>query len=67
MTPARRNPFAGVTRTRAISAAVVVALIAGALLLSDGPVWIGAALAVLAAIGLGLAYRRDRRRGQRWF
>lgn len=53
--------------TRVISAAVAVALIAGALLLGGAPVWVGVIVAVVAVGGIGLAYLRDRRRGNRWF
>lgn len=53
--------------TLVISAAVTVALITGALLLGGAPVWVGAAVAIVAAGGICFAYWRDRRRGNRWF
>jgi hypothetical protein len=55
------------TRTQVISAAVTVALITGAVLLGGAPRWVGAAVAALGAAAIGLAYARDRRRGDRWF
>ena len=53
--------------TLVISAAVTVALITGALLLGGAPVWVGVLVAIVAAGAIGLAYRRDKRRGNRWF
>jgi hypothetical protein len=52
---------------RVISAAVTVALITGAVLLGGAPVWVGVIAAVVGAGLIGLAYWRDRRRGNRWF
>jgi membrane protease YdiL (CAAX protease family) len=57
----------GVTWHKAIGAAITAALIAGAVLLGGAQVRVAG---VVVAIGGGLtalAYRRDRRRGQRWF
>lgn len=63
MTPDRRSPFHAGTAAKALSAVLTAALIVGAVVLSDAPVWVAVVVATAVAVLLAIRWWWDRRRG----